>query len=285
MGRPRKRKLQEGDTDRPSESRSVRRETSTPEASLVDSVAHSGNNSINSHLDFSSLDLPDFDIDNLASFPQLDPIPSPTTQGCACLSSMYLTLDNLRSMSDFEFPNSLCYLRDALGTAKTCIECQVCPTRFLTATQNVQILGTLLLSISERYGRILHKIGLDAGQAEELGQLKLLHVGSTATNNAHGITIPTDHLVVELSPSEWRRLARKTVMAELHGTADTSRDSFMSILVMLEQRQDRWHRSEPADDCPSTYRSRRHVQDGDHNPMCLMLAREAKRLITLFDLD
>jgi len=89
--------------------------------------------------------------------------------------------------------------------------------------------------------------------------------------------------VLELPPLEWMKLAKRVVKAEVHGTSDTSRASFMSVLTSLEQRQAHWHTMEPTADCPDPDRRRHDMHDHNNNPMCLMLAREAKRLVDRFD--
>jgi hypothetical protein len=184
-------------------------------------------------------------------------------------------------------PSSLHCLRDALHTSKSCIDCQVCPVQYLTATQNSQLLGTLLLSMSERYNRILKAIASDTMAAQETGEMKTLQIGSLeATKPRHenvGGISSNEPLILELPPLEWRELAKNVVKAEIYGTSDASRASFMSVLASLEQRQARWHTMEPTADCPNPERRRHDMHDHNNNPMCLMQAREAKKLIDLFD--
>ena len=67
-------------------------------------------------------------------------------QSCACLSTMYLTLNDLSTQAaDPTFPSVLQPLRNAMHTAQTVLTCEICPKRFLTGLHNVQLLGTLLV--------------------------------------------------------------------------------------------------------------------------------------------
>ncbi|KAI4728312.1 hypothetical protein E4T49_03917 [Aureobasidium sp. EXF-10728] len=141
--------------------------------------------------------------------------------------------------------------------------------------------------MSERYNKILKVIASDAIKAEEMGQMKTLHIGSLESSKPRhehiGGIDANEPLVLELPPLEWRKLANKVVKAEVYGTSAASRASFMSVLTRLEERQARWHTMEPAEDCPDPTWRRRDMHDHNDNPMCLMLAREAKKLVDLFD--
>ncbi|RMX76439.1 hypothetical protein D0869_10721 [Hortaea werneckii] len=78
------------------------------------------------------------------------PFPGPT---CACLSTLYLTLSTLQqqphssptSSPSSSFPHTLAPLRTAMQTATSILVCPHCPQRFLSAMQNTQLLGTLLV--------------------------------------------------------------------------------------------------------------------------------------------
>lgn len=286
MGRPRKRKLGESEQSAIA-TQEARQQTSPAGSSTFNSAIQF--DPLVDQINFSEMDLPSLDTINDNSLLTASAIESLPAQSCACLSSIYLTLDNLRSMDTIDFPSSLHCLRDALHTSKLCIDCQVCPSQYLTATQNAQLLGTLLLSISERYNRILKVIASETTRAENRGQMKTLHIGSPEPSkprheNVGGID-SNDPLVLELPPTEWRKLARKVVQAEIYGTSDAGRISFMSVLTRLEERQARWHTMEPTEDCPDPDRRRHDMHDHNNNPMCLMLARQAKKQVNLLDFD
>jgi hypothetical protein len=283
MGRPRKRKLHDIDQPTSELPQEIRQHTSSVESNPFDSAIEF--DTLPDGINFPDMNFPaSLDEVNLLTTSAID---IPPAQSCACLSSIYLTLENLRGMDVISFPSSLHCLRDALHTSKSCIDCQVCPAQYLTATQNSQLLGTLLHSMSERYNRILKVIASDATAAENSGQMKTLQIGGLEANKPRHENIggmnSNEPLVLELPPSEWRTLANKVVKAEVHGTSDTSRASFMSVLTGLEQRQAHWHTMEPTADCPNPDRGRHDMHDHNNNPMCLMLAREAKRLVDRFD--
>ncbi|CAD0107369.1 unnamed protein product [Aureobasidium uvarum] len=285
MGRPRKRKIGETDQSTNEQSQEISGRTSSAGSNFFDSAIEF--DSLVDQINFPNMDLPDLntitDV-SLLTASAFKPLP---TQSCACLSSIYLTLENLRSMVTIEFPSSLQCLRDALHTSKSCIDCQVCPVQYLTATQNAQLIGTLLISIAERYDRILKDIASDATKAEEAAQMKTLHIGGLETprpRHEHiGGIDSNEPLVLELPPLEWRKLANRVVKAEVYGTSVASRINFVSVLTSLEERQARWHIMEPTEDCPNPARRRHDMHDHNNNPMCLMLAREAKKLVDLFD--
>lgn len=288
MGRPRKRKLTGFDHPASEPAREIRQHTSSAESNPFDSTTEF--DILADGINFPDLNLPtvlgSINEANLLTTPAIGVLPA---QSCACLSSIYLTLENLRGMNAISFPSSLHYLRDALHTSKSCIDCQVCPAQYLTATQNSQLLGTLLLCISERYNRVLKVIASDTTAAEETGQMRTLQIGSfdlakPRHENVGGID-SNEPLVLELPPLEWKKLAKKVVKAEIYGTCDASRVSFMSVLTSLEQRQAHWHTMEPTADCPNPDRRRHDMHDHNNNPMCLMAAREAKKLVDLFDFN
>ncbi|KAI5205350.1 hypothetical protein E4T39_03012 [Aureobasidium subglaciale] len=123
--------------------------------------------------------------------------------------------------------------------------------------------------------------------AEESNRMKTLEIsdGGTAIpiHEPIGRLDSTEPLVLELTSSEWKKLAKKVVRAEVYGTSDAGRASFMSVLTTLEERQALWHKTEPTDDCPDPERRRQAMHNRNDNPICLTLAREAKKLVELFD--
>lgn len=72
-------------------------------------------------------------------------------QPCACLSAIYLALNELSAMQTLSFPSSLVQLRGAVSTGWDALGCRYCPKRFLTGVQNVQLLGLLLKRGREIY--------------------------------------------------------------------------------------------------------------------------------------
>ncbi|KAI7118214.1 hypothetical protein KC337_g15367 [Hortaea werneckii] len=121
--------------------------------------------------------------------PSLLPPPS-----CACLSTLYLTLSTLQphqspsSPSSPSFPHTLVPLRKAMQTATSILTCPICPQKFLSAMQNTQLLGTLLVCIAERFRGVVE--GIDKGE-EGKGE--------------------------EGKGEEWRRWAKGVVWGEIYG--------------------------------------------------------------------
>ncbi|KAI7162831.1 hypothetical protein KC349_g1706 [Hortaea werneckii] len=105
--------------------------------------------------------------------PSLLPTPS-----CACLSTLYLTLSTLQQQPPLpsspdpphSFPQTLLPLRTAMQTATSILTCPYCPQKFLSAMQNTQLLGTLLVCIAERFRGVVEGIEAEAtgkGKGEE----------------------------------------------------------------------------------------------------------------------
>ncbi|KAI6828856.1 hypothetical protein KC340_g15141 [Hortaea werneckii] len=106
--------------------------------------------------------------------PSLLPAPS-----CACLSTLYLTLSTLQQQQPHSsshdasttsqtpsFPHTLIPLRTAMQTAITILTCPICPQRFLSAMQNTQLLGTLLVCIAEKFRGMVERIEGEEGKGK-----------------------------------------------------------------------------------------------------------------------
>ncbi|KAK3068993.1 hypothetical protein LTR53_013015 [Teratosphaeriaceae sp. CCFEE 6253] len=171
------------------------------------------------------------------------PLPSPP---CACLSTLYLTLSTLQTLPpDFPFPASLHPLRAALHTASEVLACAHCPTQFLSAVQNTHLAGTLLVSIAERFGKVLSAIDREAERVEFEGTAKRFRLADLNTSTAHlhaGGLGCAGAFNIDLSGSEWRRLAKKVVRAEVHGPSDGNVCCayLLGVIGQMERRQDGW---------------------------------------------
>lgn len=76
---------------------------------------------------------------------------APSNQSsCACLASLYLMLDQMQANEEMKFPSGLHFLRGMMVKARDIIHCPICPTRFLSATQNMSLLGGLMMSIARQ---------------------------------------------------------------------------------------------------------------------------------------
>lgn len=213
---------------------------------------------------------------------QHDALPAP--QLCACISAMYLALDDLGKMQDFSFPFSLHNLRRATNTGWDVIRCEHCPILFLTAMQNVQLLGVLLVSLAERYNKIQKAVGAERQHCELAGETKTFRVRDMNMTNAHLHTGEVDcpaSFTVELQPSEWYVMAMKVLKAEIHGKDEQETPALMGLIHGLEERQRAWHLAHPARDAQELCTG----QSISDQPLCLMLAIETKRLLDSMNFD
>lgn len=243
--------------------------------------------------------------------------PLPT---CACLSTLYLTLSNLSTMdSTFSFPTALHPLREAMSTASQVISCEVCPIRFITGLQNVQLLNALLMSLAERFSRVLTSITTEAKTLESHNALAPPSEQKSKAFRLADLSTP-GHLhtgglhcaaafSLSFSPAEWRSMAKKVVRAEVYGPQDGNPccPYLLGLITQMEKRQDRWHKAPPPQDYPrdkdGNVMSRAlsagqdvggvagddsHVgghghEKGEH--LCLKMLAGTRRMVETFDWD
>lgn len=155
---------------------------------------------------------------------------------------MFLTISGLQSLTSFAFPSVLPQLHQAIVTANEVVYCQECPKRADTALQNVTLVNSLLSSIGERFQRLLESIEIEAAQAEQEGTTKEFRLGdvSIPPHEHTGTPDCPGNFSVQLEAQEWRRLAKKTVKAEVMGNG-TGRTNLVGVLDAMEARQKRWH--------------------------------------------
>lgn len=211
---------------------------------------------------------------------------------CACLSSMYLALSNLSAMDpSFAFPYALYALREAMSTASSVIACKFCPQQFITGLQNVQLLGALLTSIAERFGKVVTAINTEASRAERANESKKFRLADLNTPTSHLHTNGLGCVAafsLELSPSEWKALAKKVVKAEIYGSDDGC-PHFIGLAEQMEQRQARWHsHCADAELSGDVQRVRHavngvaHAQGGGEH-LCLKMIAVARQIVDGFD--
>lgn len=200
------------------------------------------------------------------------PMLSSTAAACVCLSELYISLSNLQSLAIFSFPLALPQIRLACNSAYCVLVCQQCPKDRNSAMSNLMFLTTLLTSIVERYDRVLKQIDTDAQQASSLGETIPFRMGENRAEYAHLHTGTFDCPMgfdVDLSPSEWRKFARKAIKADVLGPAPNCRQSISDIVNLFEQRQHQWHLRPEAENMgiQCARLNGNHVAPGD--PMCL----------------
>ncbi|KXT04244.1 hypothetical protein AC578_7957 [Pseudocercospora eumusae] len=224
--------------------------------------------------------------------------------GCACLSTMYLVLNNLQATStDQSFPFSLHPLRDAMHSASQVLECEQCPTKFITAIHNTQLLGTLFMSIAVRFGKILEHITQESIRADLASETKKFRLADLNTPTSHLHTNGLGCVAafsINMSPQEWRNMCKKVVRAEVYGPEDGNECClyFLGIIKQMEDRQANWHKRPCPPDFPkhgnligghakAGSKVDAEVEDAHTKqkevPLCLKMAVFAKSLVRGFD--
>ena len=212
---------------------------------------------------------------------------------CACLSSIYLTLSTLTNMDrSIGFPGSLQPLRESILTASTVIACQECPKQFITGIQNVHLLGTLLVSIAERFSKVLNHITNEANRAELAGETKKFRFADLDTSMQPERLGCNTGFNLTLNPQEWRRMCKQVVRAEVLGPTDDNDDDesrlyFLSVVKQMQERQERFHRNGPPPDCPRDEKGEfiggpRTIAEKDGH-LCLKMVGYAEKFVKGFD--
>ncbi|KAK8168720.1 hypothetical protein BKA80DRAFT_187700, partial [Phyllosticta citrichinensis] len=171
-------------------------------------------------------------------------IAPPLPPQCACLSTMYLTLTSLHSLSSHEFPFVLPTLRSAINTIATVIPCPQCPKRPVTATQNFHMLVSLLLGVVESLRATLVAIDTEAARVEAAGATKAIAMAD-AEMPMHMHTGTPDcpaRFNMEMNGPDWRAFVRKALRDQVVGSPRYPGErTLYGIVVSLEERQRRWH--------------------------------------------
>ncbi|KAK8216174.1 hypothetical protein IWZ01DRAFT_430641 [Phyllosticta capitalensis] len=199
-------------------------------------------------------------------------IAPPLQPQCACLSSMYLTMTSLHSLSNHDFPFVLPTLRSAINTIATVVPCPQCPKRPATATQNLHMLVSLLLTVVETVRSCLFSIDAEAARVEAAGATKAMAMAD-AEVPMHMHTGTPDcpaRFSMELSGPDWRRFVRKALRDQIVGSPQYPVDrTLYGIVMSLENRQRRWHED------PELHRMRQKMF-GDHAAQVYMVEPESR---------
>jgi hypothetical protein len=235
---------------------------------------------------------------------------------CACLSTLYLTLSSLATMDpSFSFPTALHPLREAMSIATQVLSCTTCPTRFITGLQNVQLLNALLMSLAERFSRVLTSITNEATSLEQYNasaspseqKSKLFRLADLSTpGHLHtGGLGCAAAFSLSFTPAEWRSMAKKVVRAEVHGPSDGTNCCayLLGLITAMEKRQDQWHKMPPPTDFPKDSNGNTmsrsfkagesvggHATEGHGVPahgegehLCLKMLEGTRRMVDTFD--
>ncbi|KAK5108388.1 hypothetical protein LTR62_008344 [Meristemomyces frigidus] len=225
--------------------------------------------------------------------PTMD-LTNPTNQPkCACLSTLYLTLSSLETMDpNFPFPFVLQPLRQAMQTATEVLSCPQCPQKFISAIQNTQLAGTLLMSLADRFGKVLEAITTEANRASEAGEGKKFHLADLTTSGGSGTSGLgcATAFSIELSPEEWRPMCKKVVRAEVFGPNDGNGccNYLIGVVERMESRQEHWHDRKGPDSAQDFPKDKDGVAIGGSNipredHVCLKLCAYARKVVAGFD--
>ncbi|QIX02259.1 hypothetical protein AMS68_007776 [Peltaster fructicola] len=183
-------------------------------------------------------------------------LPASAMASCACLSTMYLTLNSLNTMDTAApFPFALHPLRDAMQSASEVLSCQECPKQFFSGMQNTSAMNSLLMGITERFSRVLIGINAEAERAEAAGETKKFRLADmqSATSHLHtGGLGCMAAFTISLSPMEWRSMCKKVVRAEVFGPSDGNKccPYLTDLMTQMEKRQLQWHATPLPGDAP-----------------------------------
>ncbi|KAJ4033018.1 hypothetical protein NW758_15326 [Fusarium oxysporum] len=201
----------------------------------------------------------------------------PGQQTCACLASLYLSLEEVRKADDLPFTARLSVLRHLTTTAAGIIQCQVCPTKFLWAMQNAQLLNTLIISLAEGYKKIVKSVEDETKRAQDARESKELYISegqkleAPSQNDALGFSLSLD-------PRDWKSIANKAIKSELFGTSHSSSMSFVAMLQLMEDRQNLWHSG--TSHVPPGIGHRLAHQMHDKDPHCVSVVKHTRDMIS-----
>ncbi|KAF2460987.1 hypothetical protein BDY21DRAFT_136724 [Lineolata rhizophorae] len=148
--------------------------------------------------------------------------PSSSSQPHSCMSTMSQSAAAITAHSRRPFPFSLGPLRDGRRAALAMLDCPLCPTSPMSATQNVYLLGALFAMLAERYRSEAAAIEAEAERASAQGTRKRFLLGDMSREAVeHGwhtgsVDCPA-RFSVELDAAEWRKLAKKVIKEEVLG--------------------------------------------------------------------
>ncbi|CAG1967296.1 unnamed protein product [Fusarium graminearum] len=267
MGRPKKRKISEV----PHSSAESRTSPSTLATSITSETGsevgrRSSFDNCQHMSDDTTLEMslgPDTNVDPTLLAFETDP----GQQSCVCLANLYLSLEEIRKADDLPFTSRLSVLRHLTTTAGGIIQCQICPTKFLWAMQNAQLLNTLIISLGEGYKKIVKSVEDEMIRAQEAKEAKILTITEDQQPGTPGFQM-------NLDPEDWQNIANKAIKAELFGTKHSTTTSFVEMLQWMEDRQNAWHSGHTH--LPPGIGTRMHHQMHEKEPHCVSVVKHTR---------
>ena len=194
--------------------------------------------------------------------------------GCSCLSNLYATLSSFQSLPPPSFPYSMSTLHKATIAAQEACRCELCPRQFNSALQNTMLLSTLLPLISYEYAKLLSHVDDRASRDESF----VLRMGEKDRSledmlKHTGLVDCPMSFDLDLTPEEWRSMARKAIRRKVMGSSSTD-ISVLGVVNSLESRQKFWHERPILAEFQRGRSCREHGSEVGEEHTCLkMLAR------------
>lgn len=149
--------------------------------------------------------------------------------------------------------------------------------------QNAQLLSTLIISIAEGYKKIVKSVEDETQRAQEGDESKLLFIADgekheQASQNGSNASYGQSGFPLSLDPLDWQNIAKRAIKAELFGAKHSISPSFMTMLQLMEDRQQGWHSgSLPV---TSGIACRLPHQMKDKEPHCVSLVKHTRGMVS-----
>lgn len=211
----------------------------------------------------------------------------PTSDGavpqCSCLSSLYLCLSQISSLSTFPISqHTLCSLFIGAKTARDVIRCKECPKTYMGGMQNVMLTGTLLNIITDVWLRV--------------SKTDPVELGRQSTSPAYVASLTQTSSDTAESWKQWlRQTVRKAVIGGPVDPAGHVRcsdcSSLLSLVIEFEERQRRWYSEKEALEGTQKASSKRHAHasndsgknESGENHLCLRIVGTVREAIAKFE--
>ena len=208
-----------------------------------------------------------------------------STPGCSCLSNLYTTLSSFQSLPPPSFPYSMNVLHKATDVAQGACSCEICPTQFASALQNLMLLSTLLPLISHGYAKLLSHLDERASKNESVTLRIGEHDKTLDDMLKHTGTVDCPmSFDVDLTAEEWRSMARKAIRRKVIGNAKTDL-SVLGVVNSLESRQKSWHEHPILAEFQHGTSCREHGSEVGEEHTCLKMLGRVRGSIEALNLD